>query len=163
MESISFHLFNPLCVCDFVCLYYGLCRSRAVSLSLSIHPLYSFRSISFCRFLSRHFSFLSLARSMCAFIFKHYCLPRITVLHTSKYHSAFVWFHSNCNACSFVCLFFLSFVTFYSFVPLAIFSKRFRYFTTSSFVFDNVGLNQCILSFWMRKQGSPAPIIASPL
>lgn len=109
MESISFHLFNPLCVCDFVCLYYGLCRSRAVSLSLSIHPLYSFRSISFCRFLSRHFSFLSLARSMCAFIFKHYCLPRITVLHTSKYHSAFVWFHSNCNACSFVCLFFFKF------------------------------------------------------
>lgn len=133
-----------------------------VSFSLSIHPLYSFRSISFCRFLSRHFSFLSLARSMCAFFFKHYCLPRITVLHTSKYHSAFVWFHSNCNARSFA-YFSLSFVTFYSFVPLAIFSKRFRYFTTSSFVFDNVGLNQCILSFWMRKQGSPAPIIASPL
>lgn len=58
MESISFHLFNPLCVRDFVCLYYGLCRSRAVSLSLSlsIHPLYSFRSIPFVLFLSVDFS-----------------------------------------------------------------------------------------------------------
>lgn len=138
--------------------------SFSCCLSLSLFIL----SIPFVLFLSVDFSLVISVFSVSL----DRCAP--LSLSTTAYRESPFYTHQNIIQLSFdfiqtvtlarsFAYFFLSFVTFYSFVPLAIFSKRFRYFTTSSFVFDNVGLNQCILSFWMRKQGSPAPIIASPL